>query len=191
MKKIKTAGLLLGLLMFVSMSAHSAVFSFVPNPADFNDFDHYKAYTWGIGWDPSNSPIVEATLTFKNIGDWAVESNDILYTHLLNYAPLGVTSYNDYTTGDYFNGQGMLINTWSDPDNGTFPSDLVIHFNAAAIAALNNYAADGRFALAFDPDCHYFNDGVELMVSSDVPEPTTILLFGLGTLGMAAFRKRR
>jgi hypothetical protein len=192
MKKIMTSGLLLGLLIVASISAQGAVFTFIPEPADFDDFDHYQAFTWGIEWDPSNPPIVAATLTFKNIGDWYPETNDIFYTRMLNEAPLGVTAYGDYENeGDYFAGQGTLIRTWSDPDDGTFPNDLTISFDDALLANLNNYASDGLFALAFDPDCHYFNDGVKLTLFSDVPEPTTILLFGLGTLGLTAIRKRR
>jgi len=56
---------------------------------------------------------------------------------------------------------------------------------------LNSFAADGLFGLAFDPDCHYWNDGVQLTINAEVPEPATLLLFGLGTLGLAAYRRRR
>ena len=56
---------------------------------------------------------------------------------------------------------------------------------------LADYAADGRFALSFDPDCHFYNRGVELeIVTGLIPEPATFLLMSAGA-ALPLFRRRR
>lgn len=53
----------------------------------------------------------------------------------------------------------------------------------------NNYAT---FGLGFDPDCHYFNDGITFTLqTAPVPEPGTMALFGIGILGLVVYGKRR
>ncbi len=66
-------------------------------------------------------------------------------------------------------------------------------FNTAQIAALNAYiAAGGNFALGFDPDCHYGNDGIKLTLQTaylPTPEPGTLALLA-AALGAVAWRRR-
>ena len=63
------------------------------------------------------------------------------------------------------------------------------------MTALFTYISNGgNFALGFDPDCHYFNDGIrfEIFTSNAIPEPTTMVMLGTGLAGIAArMRKRR
>jgi len=194
MKKISTLGFVLGLLIIGSVSSYGAVFTFAPNPADLYDLEHSRAYTWGINWNSLSYPITSAYLTFTNIQNWAnyEDPTDILYMSLLDDAPVGVTSFYDGNSiGDYFSDKGgILIDTWTDLDDNTTSDNLIFNFSAARIADLNNLASDGLFGLGIDPDCHYWNDGVQLTINADIPEPTTILLFGLGTIGMALYRKK-
>jgi hypothetical protein len=193
MKRLKQFLILSGFMFVFAVSGNAAVFTFIPDPADLYDLDHHLAYTWGIEWEYTNMHIVDAILTFRNIRDYMPEPDDILYTNLLDNPYTGVTVYSDVApSGNYFDGPGVLVNTWSDPDDGTFPADMSFSLrDLGYIGQLNDFAADGLFGFGFDPDCHYYNDGVELTIITSIPEPATIFLIGIGAIGLAAYRRRR
>ena len=83
-------------------------------------------------------------LTFTNIWDWTVESNDNLFIHLLDNPKAGVTTYTDNENGevDAFAGQGKLVADWSDPAGGKPRNfNLVLDFGKLGLLnALNAYA---------------------------------------------------
>ena len=59
------------------------------------------------------------------------------------------------------------------------------------LGKMNQYAADGKLGFGFDPDCHYFNDGVNLEVTTQaVPEPASFAVLGLGGLLLIKRRKK-
>ncbi len=167
---------------------------FVPPVADLYDLDHYYAYTWGInlGFKTTETPIVAAELVFKDIYNWRVEE-DHLYVTLMNTAPLGVKRYWDgQGGGDYFAGQGLLLIDWNDPAEWDKTKDLVIPFNSAQLTALNAYGADGRIGFGFDPDCHYYNKGIEFkVVTAVVPAPGAVMLGSIGMLLVGWLRTRK
>lgn len=185
---------LLGGLAAVVSAANAETYTFSPNPSDLNDLDHYKYYTWGINFVlPANERIVEAELRIKNIWDWQVEE-DILYVHLLDNPPAGVRVYEDNQGGgDAFAGQGPLIGTWSDP-NGGHPTgfDLVFKFSELQlIDELESFLGNGRVGFGFDPDCHYFNDGVKFKITTEVvPEPASMAALAAGVVLFARRRRR-
>ncbi len=176
-------------------TAKAAVYEYMPTPGDMYDLDHDFAYTWGIDWNHTDEVIHGAFLTFTNIHDWRPESDDILYLNMLDNPASGLTQYYDNEeVGDYFAGQGTPVGTWSDPAGSFYGPGVDVTFNLGSLgllSTLNSYAADGLFGFSLDPDCHYFNDGVKLTVVTDVPEPASIMLLGLGALGMAAYRRKR
>lgn len=70
--------------------------------------------------------------------------------------------------------------------------------SSSTVENLFAWAKDGIFELGFDPDCHFNNTGISLMIytsdsmdASHAPEPETLVLFGLGLLGASAFGRKR
>lgn len=184
--------ILLALSLFLGLNAgksYAVVFS--PVPADIYDLEHKYAYSWGIRWaPPAGEYITSASLLIKDIYNWTPETTDRLHVRLLNDTLEGVNTYWDGKhPSDYFSGQGVHLFTYTDPDDNASAEDIVYNFTAADISALTAYSANGDFGFGFDPDCHYYNGGVEFTVEV-IPEPATLSLLGLGLLGLLG-RKRR
>ena len=192
MKRIVTTALV-SVLLLVCPAAWADFYPLTPPDPDLYDLEHQKYYTWGIDtpW-PQTEEAVAATLSFTQIRNWREESN-VLYIHLLDSAPAGLRSHWDGEHGgDNFDGQGIVLTIYHDLP--TTPQDLSYAFTDDQVAALNAYAGDGRFALGFDPDCHFYNDGVQLdIVTQDtqIPEPATLGLLLLGSLALIARGYRR
>jgi hypothetical protein len=166
------------------------------NTSDLWDLDHGKYYTWGIEWDiPAGQIIKSASLLFDDIRNWRSPEqrrgeND-LWVHLFDTVPVGTHQHNDPEGGqvDFFDGQGVLLNHWHNLPNTA--QDITYNFSAAEIAELNSFAADGAFGFGFDPDCHFWNNGISLTIeTAQAPEPATMLLFSSGLLGLAGFRRK-
>ena len=172
------------------------------------DLDHHLAYTWRIGnVNLAGKTITGARITFSSISNWDTNANT-LFVHLLDTAiNSGVASFTDATgspvpvgqIADNFAGALLATNPLVAAGTGntflfsqsfsTTPTNFVFNFTAAQIQALSAYFAhNNNIAFGFDPDCHYWNNGIkfELYTSTTVPEPATMLLLGSGLAGIAA-----
>lgn len=103
--------------------------------------------------------------------------------------------------------------SWSDADGPKTKNTLVYDFTnlyvynekgdvlqktiaggAASLATFKAYLADGLAGIGFDPDCHFYNDGVTLEIKTrqttlNVPAPAAVLPFALGIMAKAMRRR--
>ncbi len=209
-----TFALVIGFTISTSW-ATSYTYTFQPEPrADLWDLDHNYYYAWGINWEdrsedpPTNEIIESATLEIKDIYNWKHEDNDVLHMWLVdelpevywNHEEWPGTSYgNDWQNpSDKFAGcGGTFLGDYTD-DSDLIPEDLTVDI---PVTPLTQYISnDSLFGIALDPDCHYYNNGLSLIIHTstpippppNVPEPVTMLGVLIGVSGLGGYlRKRR
>ena len=197
-----------------SASAAVATMSWQPTPVDLHDLDHHSVYTWRIdNINVDSSTITSATISFNNIQNWDSNAN-VLHIHLLDTARVsGVASFiddptdsspvtdltDDFINTRYHGNSGWLVghNTadtfLKDKSFSNSPVDYTYTFTGAQLTALEQYLANGEdIALGFDPDCHYFNDGVTFTLNfTPVPEVANMVPVALLLIAAISFEIRR
>ena len=193
MPKQRILAILVVLLMVPAVAQADRVVNLVPNRADLYDLDHERVYLWGfdVSLEPGES-VGSAELFFDDIRNYNSAPND-LYVHLLDWAEYGVDKSirDNQGGGDYFDnyygGVHSFVVHYEDLPSQS--QDITYDFSGADLLALNSYLADGRAGLGFDPDCHFYNNGVSLNLTV-VPEPASLVLMGIGAVALVG-RKRK
>ena len=131
--------------------------------------------------DPNQIPVIALSDAF---------GADIATNPLVNTANTSNILLGTYVDGSY-SGSPTLIDGVNVPNyqTGTYtPSattqannaaqTVTFNFNALQLQKLNEYISggatggvNGRIGFGFDSDCHFFNDGIEFTMISDVPPP--------------------
>ena len=193
----------------------ATTFTYTPNPANLGDLDHHHIYTWRLDNLTMNpAQITSASLTFNNIYNWNNTAN-VLHLHLLDTAiNAGVASFvddpsnsspvtdltDDFISTRYHNSPGWLVAAGTadtflaDKSFGTSPVTWTYNFTGAQLLSLENYISNGHnIALGFDPDCHFFNSGIQFQICTapnGVPETgNAALLLGLGCIALFGLRQ--
>jgi hypothetical protein len=171
-------------------NAATTTMTFQPNPSDLNDLDHHYADSWRIdNLNLSNVTITSAKLTFTNIANWDSTAN-MLFVYLMDTAAhSGVTTFQDHPLNespigditDHFANGAVIPSLISastlktklfQQSFTTTPTTFTFNFTAAQLVTLQNYINNNHdIAFGFDPECHFFNDGITFsMTLTPVPE---------------------
>lgn len=173
--------------------SHATVYTFQPSSVTMGDLDHGVYYEWGIAMNLlPGEYITEALLCFSNIYENSGDVDNALYIHLLDSAVVGLHGHwDDSLGGDNFASAGPLVGVWNDVA-GADHNPVYAFSTLGLIDDLTQFIAnDGIFGFGIDPDCHYVNDGVKLIVKTTIPEPGSMMLMGMGLLGLVGFMKKK
>lgn len=166
-----------------NISSASITFSSIWNNTG-NDYDLWVTLLdgWKPDWETGTASGMDSSGEGNAFASWA-DSKNMDYYEMAHYS------------GDN-TGNGIIEK--AIPISEADATDVTYMFNLDDREALLALAKDGIAWLGLDPDCHFYDEGItlEFTVSqgqsgSQVPEPSTMLLFGTGIAGLAGVARRK
>ncbi len=197
MKRIMLSMLLVVLFCGLAQADVQTSYVYQPSPTDLYDLEHSHYYAWQIAEDLPVASIVSARLEIFGIYNYNSAPNK-LFINLMSQSDVAalwtlasgdhVYSATDTQSAMANNLTGTEITSYTDPDGGwSNRIDYVYDFTQDDLVLLQDCLDnDAMVALGFDPDCHFYNNGVKLTMVT--PEPATLLVLGLGAM---AIRRRK
>jgi len=162
------------------------------------DLSHDSYYLWDISDLSADTQLQQVNIVFHGIHDWYYGEQDWLNVYLKDShtASLGwsVGGNDGQSTASPDWSLYTGLGEWSDPYGGPCGSppnwpvtyDVVFTIEGNLLTYLMN---GGTFTIGIDPDCHYWGD--KITVEAPVPEPATVLLLGIGLLGIGLFGRKK
>jgi hypothetical protein len=161
-----------------------------------------------LGWGSYNYTDAGARMVANGTGNTPIGNISATQTATgsangTNYSLQVATAWANYAPNDDQTSPYDPLNNGTSTDRysfGTTGVNYVLNFSDAYLADLRAYINNGdNFALGFDPDCHFFNDGITLEIFTGAvvnpnqfgaPEPASMVLLGSG-LAALFYRRRR